>query len=183
MSRPNVRVFLALPGGIASSASGSSADVDRLAGLSLEEILNTPVASLTRTSKPLFDHPMSVSLVTREQITSRGYRDLLDVLQTTACWAAHGTSVRATGRWFDRVTTNQQNTLYRGRTLRGVWTADLNARRALTIGRNQFSLGLEVRDLFDRSYEKVSRFDEFFFALPANLQPRRTTGLMLQASF
>ena len=49
--------------------------------LSLEEILNIPVHSVSKTEKPLLDQAVSATVVTRSQIRERGYRDVLDVLR------------------------------------------------------------------------------------------------------
>ncbi|MEZ4647190.1 MAG: TonB-dependent receptor [Candidatus Eisenbacteria bacterium] len=94
--------------------------------------------------------------------------------QLGADWHGAGTHARITARGFDDITSNEANTELAGKTVPGTWTADALVEHQLTGGSYRLSVGVEAQNVFDRSYTKISKFDEFFFALPTTPQPRRS---------
>ena len=102
--------------------------------------------------------------------------------QLGADWHLAGRTARIVGRGFDDVTSNGANSELAGASIAGTWTADLFLEQELPFSQRDVRLGLDVRNVFDRSYEKISKFDEFFFALPTTPQPRRTIAILLRAS-
>jgi len=71
--------------GATSSQEGSEVDeqLGDLASKSLEELLNIPVVTATKTERKLSEAPATVSVVTREDITRWGYTSVAEVLQHT----------------------------------------------------------------------------------------------------
>lgn len=66
---------------LAATLQGSAAEDDYLLSLSLGELLETKVSTVSRTSERLDDSPGSVYVITAETIKRRGYTSLKDVLQ------------------------------------------------------------------------------------------------------
>ncbi|MGJ8640706.1 MAG: TonB-dependent receptor plug domain-containing protein [Opitutaceae bacterium] len=64
-----------------ATTQGSASEDDYLLSLSLGELLETKVSTVSRTSERLDDSPGSVYVITRETIKRRGYTSLKDVLQ------------------------------------------------------------------------------------------------------
>ena len=63
------------------SVSGALTEKDYLLSLSLTDLLETKVSTVSRTSERLDDSPGSVYVITRDTIRRRGYTSLKDVLQ------------------------------------------------------------------------------------------------------
>ncbi len=97
-------------------------------------------------------------------------------------WSGHRNLIRLVARGFDHVVSNEANTELAGAKLDGVWTTDLFAERRLGTGWD-VRVGVDVRNVFDKSYSKISKFDEFFFSLPTTPQPRRSVSVFLRGSF
>jgi outer membrane cobalamin receptor len=66
-----------------SDAAAQVKGVD-LANASLEELMNIPVTTATRTRESLMNAPARMEVITEEQIRRRGYRSLMDVLKDLA---------------------------------------------------------------------------------------------------
>jgi outer membrane receptor protein involved in Fe transport len=64
-----------------TSASAAQTPQERLLELTLEELLNVPVVTVTRTSEGAAGAPGRVDVVTAAQIQRRGYRSLADLLR------------------------------------------------------------------------------------------------------
>jgi outer membrane receptor for ferrienterochelin and colicins len=71
-------------GGASASAQRTQAESDReiqkLASLSLDELLNITVVSATRSEQRLIDAPAPMVVITAEDIRDRGYTDLAEVI-------------------------------------------------------------------------------------------------------
>ncbi len=65
---------------IGISSAYSQSDTAKLADLSLKDLLNIKVTTVSKTLQELGVAPATVTVVTREQIRIRGYQSLLDVL-------------------------------------------------------------------------------------------------------
>lgn len=100
----------------------------------------------------------------------------------STAWRGEKGHARLVGRWFDRITTSESNTALAGDHIGGAWTVDLFAEHRLLKDPNLW-VGLQVHNMLDESYSKVSKFDEFFFSLPTTPQPRRTLGIRARLSF
>lgn len=104
------------------------------------------------------------------------------LLLVAPAWQGESANVRLAGRWFDRMTSNEDNAELAGGFVDGAWTFDLFAAHRVLENPN-FRIGVDVRNLFDEQYEKLSKYDEFFFSLPTLPQPRRTLFVTGQISF
>lgn len=62
-------------------AQAESADVDKLAPLSLAELMNVPVVTASRQLETRDQSPAHILVITREQIRERRYRNLADLLE------------------------------------------------------------------------------------------------------
>lgn len=65
----------------AGGAGSIMADVDKLAPLSLLELINTPVVTASRQSETRDQTPAHIVVVTRQQIRERRYKNLADLLE------------------------------------------------------------------------------------------------------
>ena len=100
-----------------------------------------------------------------------------------ATWRGKSSIVHLVGRGFDRTTSNEANQGLAGSHISGAWTADLFAERHISSAGPGFRLGLDVRNVFDKSYVKLEKSDEFFFALPTIPQPRRSISITLRTDW
>ena len=102
--------------------------------------------------------------------------------QLGADWHRAGTHLRLVARGFDDVTSNEANTALAGKTIDGTWTADALLEQQIPTGSWRLSVGIDAQNLFDRSYSKISKFDEFFFSLPTTPQPRRSILVFIRGT-
>ena len=65
----------------ASWAQAELTDVDKLAPLSLAELMNVPVVTASRQLEARDQSPAHILVFTREQIRERRYRNLADLLE------------------------------------------------------------------------------------------------------
>lgn len=56
-------------------------DLSHLLGLSLEDLINTPVVTASRQAEPRSQTPAHIIVITREQIRERRYRNLADLME------------------------------------------------------------------------------------------------------
>ena len=76
-----VVLLLVMPLSLFSQSRDDSITVEQFSNLSLEELMNVKVYGAARThGQSSVTAPATVEVITREQIVSRGYRSLLDVL-------------------------------------------------------------------------------------------------------
>src|SRR5215216_1317909 len=63
------------------SLAGAQVRTDKMTELSLEELLNRPVVTVSRTTEGAASAPGRVEVITAAQIERRGYRALTDLLR------------------------------------------------------------------------------------------------------
>ena len=73
-----VGAWLAMP---AARAEANDAAVSALKQLSIEELLNTDVTSVSKSAEPLSDAAAAVFVITREDILNSGARSLPEILR------------------------------------------------------------------------------------------------------
>jgi outer membrane receptor for ferrienterochelin and colicins len=61
--------------------AADNGDVSRLLGLSLEELINTPVITASRQAETRAETPAHIIVITREQIRERRYHNLADLME------------------------------------------------------------------------------------------------------
>ncbi len=61
--------------------SAEAGDVTRLLGLTLEDLINTPVVTASRQSEKRSQTPAHIIVITREQIQERRYHNLADLME------------------------------------------------------------------------------------------------------
>lgn len=72
---------LALLAGASTAAANETSEISRLLGLSLEDLINTPVVTASRQSETRSQSPAHIMVITREQIRERRYRNLADLME------------------------------------------------------------------------------------------------------
>ncbi len=63
------------------SWAADDTDISQLLGLSLEDLINTPVITASRQSETRSQSPAHIMVITREQIRERRYRNLADLME------------------------------------------------------------------------------------------------------
>lgn len=72
---------LALLAGAVPASANETSEISRLLGLSLEDLINTPVVTASRQTETRSQSPAHIMLITREQIRERRYRNLADLME------------------------------------------------------------------------------------------------------
>jgi outer membrane receptor for ferrienterochelin and colicins len=72
---------LALLAGGSPAWANETSDISHLLSLSLEDLINTPVVTASRQSETRAQTPAHILVITREQIQTRRYRNLADLME------------------------------------------------------------------------------------------------------
>jgi outer membrane cobalamin receptor len=92
-------------------------------------------------------------------------------------------TLRFTGRWFDKVGTHENNTLYMGKSVHGALLFDSNIHYGGQLNTSKWSVDLGVDNLFDKKYYTIPQIDNFASSLPRQPQETRKLYLTLGLSF
>jgi iron complex outermembrane recepter protein len=71
----------AIAGGLSLSAQKDSTKTSEYDGLSLQELLNVKIGSVSKKTELLFDAPLSASVITREEIRKTGCTSIMEALR------------------------------------------------------------------------------------------------------
>ena len=82
LSTPHALFFALLPAPMMAVTAAENNTVKYLKGLSLEELMDTPIGVAAKHESNLRDTPSIVSVITADEIAKSGARDLIDVLRT-----------------------------------------------------------------------------------------------------